>query len=143
MKTLSGSTRIVRPKWYGPAPSQVYAVERWCRCEPSSESSFASAMTAPTNEIVVEVVAIQPVTRRGIRVPPSVISSAATSGESRQTQAATITASSPAQRLQPVDVEWQAPPRHGDDQAEADDDLGRRDPPHRDRQDPGRGPPAG
>src|SRR5215831_18963765 len=134
MKTLSGSTRIVRPKWYGPAPSHVYAVERCERSEVGSPRSLTRATTAPTNEIVVELVAIQPVTRAGMRIPPSVITSTAASGASRQIQAAAITWSSPPQRLQPVDVEWEPPPRHRHDQAEPDDDLGRGDRHHGDRE---------
>src|SRR5206468_6711100 len=101
---------------------------RWSLFSPSS---FASTTTAPTNEIVVDVVAIQPVRCRGIRMPPSAITTTATSGESRQIHAATITRSPP-ERVQPVDVEWQAPPRHRDDQAEADDDLRSRDGHHSD-----------
>src|SRR4051812_33707152 len=66
-------------------------------------------------------------------MPPIAITSTAASGASRQTQAATIMRSAP-EGLQPVDVEGQAPPRHRDDQAEADDDLGSRDGHYGDRE---------
>src|SRR3712207_9179587 len=58
------------------------------------------------------------------------IASAPASGESRQTQAALAT-----ERRQLVDVEREPAPRHRHDQAEADDDLGRRDGHHRERED--------
>src|SRR5580765_3470693 len=126
MKMLSGSTKIDSPTWKSPAPSQVQAVERWCRWSGFSDRSFTKTTIAATNDTEVDAVAIQPAARRGARVPPRVIASAAASGESRQTHAAAITPS-PAQASQAVDVQREAPPRHGDDQPQADDDLGRGD----------------
>src|SRR6266542_1224941 len=132
MKMLSGSSRIVRPAWKLPAPSHVHAVERWCRCAASSERSFAKATTAPTKDTEVDPVAIQPAVRPEIRMPASVIASVAASGVTRQIQAAAITLAS--ERLQPVDVEREAPPRHCHDQSQPDDDLGRGDRHHGDRE---------
>ena len=40
MKTLSGSTQDVRPKWYDAAPSHVHAVERWLRWSGSSREQL-------------------------------------------------------------------------------------------------------
>src|SRR5919201_1846218 len=90
MKTLSGSTSTSKPERYEPPWIHVHAVERWWRsdgCSPSSEMNDASAPPKATKQESVERDAAP---RRERRVPPSVISSVAASGESRQNQAPAI-----------------------------------------------------
>src|SRR5215211_1063419 len=130
---LRGSIRMSSGTRKSPAASQVHASERTILSSVGRSWRAKKAITDATNETATESVEMKPATRRGIRVPASVIRSAPASGEIRQTQAAAST-SAPEGR-EPVDVELEVPAVEGDDETEPDDDLRGRDGHHRDRED--------
>ncbi len=90
MNTLSGSTRIERPKLRLPADSQVQAVETCARSLGSCDSMTANETTAAANESATEPVAMTPAARRESWLPPSTITATAASGRNRQIQAVVI-----------------------------------------------------
>ncbi len=57
MKTESGSTRMRRSKWYGPAVSQRQSVDGCERSLGESPRSSAKVTTAATNEAPTDAVA--------------------------------------------------------------------------------------
>src|ERR1700687_2857001 len=130
MNTLSGSTRTESPKCRFPAESHVHAVDRCERFPGARVSMVANATTAAAKESATEPAEITPAARREKRLPPSAITTTATSGLNRQIQEVVISvmrdgALLSAQPGQLVDVQRQVPPGHGHDQAESDDDLRR------------------
>src|SRR5437764_4822153 len=90
MKTLSGSTRIDRPKFRFPAESHVHAVERCVRSCGERVSIVEKATTAAANERNTEPVEITPAARRERRLPPRAIAATAASGAKRQIQEVVI-----------------------------------------------------
>src|SRR3954451_9057615 len=133
--TLSGSTRTDRPDWYEPPSIHVHAVEMWCRSCGCSPRRPANAVNAPANATAVDSVETYAAVRREMRVPASVITSAPTSGESRQIHAPAVKSPSAPKRVHAVDVERDVLAIHRYDETEADDDLRRGDGHHGDRED--------
>src|SRR5262245_66382703 len=100
MKTETGSTRTFRPTWNVPAESQVQRVDVSLRSLLERVSIEAKETIAAANDTATAAVARKPTARAGIRMPPATISTAAASGENRQTHAAAVKLS--AQRRQQV-----------------------------------------
>src|SRR3954462_10946168 len=90
MKTESGSMMISSPDEYDPPEIHVHAVEMRWRSLPSRPSRPMNAATAPPKATKEASVARKPAPRRESRLPESVMTPAATSGESRQVHAPQI-----------------------------------------------------
>src|SRR4051794_30695316 len=122
----SGSTRMLSGTVKSAVPAQVYSVKtcsRWLAPSPRTWRNTAAAARKLTK---AKPVPSHAASSRETRVCMTASAATPARGMNRQIQARVSTSagsSSLAQRDQVVDVQLGAPPRHGDHQAQADDDL--------------------